>query len=152
MVAKVYSMLKRGIKFTPDGIILLALVVGLVLVEVIATVAAGLPPPELKKEPSKPKIYYVGHGVTAPVVIENSQPTPLEEASSPKVKVPRVVLVEIVIAPDGTVNRAKVWHEDDKSLADVAVRTVKTWKFKPAMRDGTPVWCRLMVEITFKLK
>ena len=29
--------------------------------------------------------------------------------------------------------------------------TVKTWKFKPAMKDGKPVPCKVSVEVGFRL-
>jgi TonB family protein len=37
-------------------------------------------------------------------------------------------------------------------LDENAVEAVKTWKFKPATRNGIPVRVRAMAEITFHLK
>jgi TonB family protein len=33
----------------------------------------------------------------------------------------------------------------------MAIETVKTWKFKPATRNGVPVPVRVVVEVTFRL-
>jgi hypothetical protein len=36
-------------------------------------------------------------------------------------------------------------------LDEKAIETVKTWKFKPATREGVPVPVRVVVEVTFRL-
>ena len=36
-------------------------------------------------------------------------------------------------------------------LTEQAIETVRTWKFQPAMRDGTPVSTRVFVEVHFRL-
>ncbi|MGH9469242.1 MAG: energy transducer TonB [Terriglobia bacterium] len=33
----------------------------------------------------------------------------------------------------------------------VAIKTLRTWKFKPAERDGKPVPVRILVETTFRI-
>jgi len=56
-----------------------------------------------------------------------------------------------MIAADGTVTDVKVTKPFDKGLDESAVRTVKTWKFLPAMKAGKPVAYKTMVEISFRL-
>jgi TonB family protein len=36
-------------------------------------------------------------------------------------------------------------------LDENAVKTVKTWKFKAAQRNGAPVPVKVMVEVSFRL-
>jgi protein TonB len=35
-------------------------------------------------------------------------------------------------------------------LDERAVDAVKKWKFKPAMKDGNPVWMQVTVEVLFR--
>jgi TonB family protein len=47
--------------------------------------------------------------------------------------------VEVVVAPDGTVERIR-FVDGPVRIADVLlVQAVKTWKFTPALKDGGPV-------------
>jgi TonB family protein len=66
-------------------------------------------------------------------------------------KLQGTVVLWIVVGIDGTVMHAKVVKGFDKGLTENAVNTVKTWKFKPAMKDGKAVPCRVMVEVSFRI-
>jgi TonB family protein len=147
VVRKSDSMPKRRFLIPAASMILFVLFAGLAALN--ANANGGLPG-EPGKDPPTPKIYNGGHGVTAPVVIDSPQPASIHEAGGARIK--GVVMLEVVIAADGTVNSAKVQMDPDKRLAEAAVDTVKKWKFKPATKDGRPVWCRLIVEITFHSK
>jgi TonB family protein len=39
----------------------------------------------------------------------------------------------------------------DKGLDESAMQTLRTWKFKPAMKKGKTVPVRVVVEVSFKL-
>jgi TonB family protein len=56
-----------------------------------------------------------------------------------------------MIAADGTVSDVKVTKPFDKGLDENAVRTLKTWKFLPAMKAGKPVPSKTMVSVSFKI-
>jgi protein TonB len=39
----------------------------------------------------------------------------------------------------------------DKGLDENAIETLRTWKFKPAMKKGKPVPVKVVVEVSFRL-
>ena len=61
------------------------------------------------------------------------------------------MVLSIVVDANGNVGDVKVMNSLEPSLDDNAVRTVRTWTFKPATRDGVPVAVRVTVEIAFRL-
>jgi TonB family protein len=61
------------------------------------------------------------------------------------------VLIRIVVGPDGTPRKVKVYRSLDPDLDESAVNTVKQWKFSPGTKDGEPVAVELIVEISFHL-
>jgi len=132
---------------TPAGVILFILFAWLAFLP--ATANGGLPAGP-RKDPATPKIYKAGYGVTAPVVIDSPQPAFTHDESGPKLQ--GVVNVAIMIAANGTVNSAEAQGSPDQRLAEAAVNIVKKWKFKPATKHGVPVWCRVLVVITFHSK
>ena len=95
------------------------------------------------------EIFSVGNGVTAPVPISKPDPPYTKEAKDAKLE--GNVTLWIVVGVDGTVVHAKVVKGIDKGLTESAVNTVKTWKFKPALKDGKPVPCKVMVEVSFRI-
>jgi periplasmic protein TonB len=64
-----------------------------------------------------------------------------------------VVLLEIVVAPDGRPTSVRVARSSGyPPLDDSAVRTVReSWRFLPAVRDGQPHESRVTVPIRFRL-
>ena len=51
----------------------------------------------------------------------------------------------------GNVTDARVAKPLGLGLDEKAQETVRTWRFKPAMRNGTPVPVRVIVEVSFRL-
>ena len=94
-------------------------------------------------------VYTVGNGVSAPDPIYKPDPPYTKEAKAAKIE--GTVVLQIIIGVDGAVTNVKVVKEFDKGLTENAVDTVKTWKFKPAMKDGKPVPCKVSVEVGFRL-
>jgi TonB family protein len=94
-------------------------------------------------------VYRVGNGVSAPIPIYKPEPPYTKEARAAKLQ--GTVVLWIIVGVDGTVTDVKVIKPFDKGLDNNAVQTVKTWKFKPAVKAGKPVPCRVMVEVSFKL-
>jgi TonB family protein len=62
-----------------------------------------------------------------------------------------VILLEIVVTPEGRPDRIKIIKSPSPDLADRAVRTVRTWRFKPAIGfDGRPVAVFTPIQLTFQ--
>ncbi len=56
-----------------------------------------------------------------------------------------------MIDAQGSVSGATVTRSLESSLDKSAVDTVRTWKFKPAMRKGVPVPASITVNVNFNL-
>jgi len=87
-------------------------------------------------------------GVTRPQVISKTDPPYTKEAKDAKVQ--GTVILRITVDANGNVTDAEVEKGLDKGLDENAVNTLKTWKFKPATKNGKPVSSKLSVEVSFK--
>jgi TonB family protein len=94
-------------------------------------------------------VYSVGGGVSAPIPIYKPEPAYSEEAR--KAKYQGTVVLWIVVDASGAVTDCRVVKPLGLGLDEKAVETVKTWKFKPALKNSTPVPVRVMVEVSFRL-
>jgi TonB family protein len=94
-------------------------------------------------------VYSVGGGVSEPIPIFKPDPAYSEEAR--KAKYQGTVVLWIVVDAAGAVTDCRVVKPLGLGLDEKAVETVRTWKFKPAQRNGTPVPVRVMVEVSFRL-
>ena len=94
--------------------------------------------------------YSVGGNVTAPIPIFRPDPPYSEEAR--KAKYQGVVVLLIVVDAQGNVlPDVRVVKPLGLGLDERAVDTVRTWKFKPGLRNNVAVPVRVMVEVTFRL-
>lgn len=59
------------------------------------------------------------------------------------------VVLELVIDAEGCIGRARV-IESVPELDEAALRSVKRWRFSPAMRDGRPVTAIVHAPIVFR--
>jgi TonB family protein len=94
-------------------------------------------------------VYSVGGDVSEPIPIYKPDPPYTKEAKAAKVQ--GVVTLWIVVGVDGAVTDVKASEGFDKGLTENAVETIKSWKFQPAIKDGKPVPCKVMVEVSFKI-
>lgn len=94
-------------------------------------------------------VYDVGGNVMAPVPIYDPDPPYSEEAR--KAKYSGTVSLIIIVDAAGNVTDAQVIKPAGLGLDEKALDTVRTWKFKPAMRNGVPVRVRCSVEVSFRL-
>ncbi len=94
-------------------------------------------------------VYSVGGGVSAPVPVFTPNPPYSEQARHAKYQ--GTVVLWIVVDPQGNVADVRVTKSLGLGLDEKAVETVRTWKFKPALRNGVPVPVRLSLEVTFRL-
>ncbi len=93
--------------------------------------------------------YSVGGNVSAPIPIYKPEPAYSEEAR--KAKYQGTVVLWIIVDAQGSVHDVRVVKPLGLGLDEKAVEAVKTWKFKPATRNGVPVPVRVMVEVSFRL-
>ena len=91
------------------------------------------------------------HGYTTPPV-PTYKPDPPYTPQARHDKIQGTVSLLIVIDAQGNVtNVQEVSKPLGEGLDEKATETVKTWKFKPATRDGVPVPARVYVVVTFRL-
>jgi TonB family protein len=88
--------------------------------------------------------------ITAPTLITKTEAPYTPEGRRDRIE--GIVKLIIVVDVQGNVSDVQ---ETSKPLGDgldqSAIDTVKTWKFKPATRDGTPVAVRTFIDIHFRL-
>src|SRR5436190_1392929 len=98
-----------------------------------------------------PSTYVPGQGVTAPMLLRETKPKYTAEAM--RARIQGVVLLECVVMPDGSVGDVRVVRSLDSvhGLDDESVKTLKQWRFKPGMKDGTAVPVLVKVEISYTL-
>jgi len=94
-------------------------------------------------------VYSVGGGVSEPIAIFRPDPPYSEEAR--KAKLQGTVTLSIIVDAQGNVHDVHVIKPVGMGLDERAADTVATWKFKPAMRNNSPVPVRVLVEVTFRL-
>jgi TonB family protein len=69
-----------------------------------------------------------------------------------KARLAGIVILKIVILPDGSVSDSEVVQSLDKNLDESATKTVRKWRFKPAAGpEGSPVAVSVPVEINFNV-
>jgi len=94
-------------------------------------------------------VYEIGNGVSAPKPV--SMPNPEYTDKARKKKLNGTVIVAMIVTPEGKVRDVKVIKSLEQSLDQQAITAVRTWKFEPAMKDGTPVAVHLKAEVSFRL-
>lgn len=94
-------------------------------------------------------VFRVGNGVTAPVVIYDPIPEYSPEARVAKYQ--GTVVLWAIIGPDGRPHDLRVAHSLGMGLDEKAMESVRTWRFRPATKDGNPVAVEINVEVNFRL-
>ena len=94
-------------------------------------------------------VYSVGGSVSAPVPIYSPDPPYSEEAR--KAKYSGIVVVSIIVDAQGNVHDVQIVKPLGLGLDEKAVETIRTWRFKPALRNNAPVAVRMLVEVSFRL-
>lgn len=88
-------------------------------------------------------------GVGIPIAIYSPEPSFSDEAR--KQKVQGIVTLMLVVGKDGRPYDIHVRQSLGMGLDEQAIETVKTWRFRPATRDGKPVDAQIAVEVIFRL-
>ena len=94
-------------------------------------------------------VFRVGGGVSAPVPIYQPDPEFSEEAR--KAKHQGVVIVNVIVGPDGRAHDLRVVQPLGLGLDEKAIEAVRLWKFEPARKDGRAVAVAVNIEVTFRL-
>lgn len=94
--------------------------------------------------------YRPGSGIDPPRLVREVKAQYTEDAR--RKGVTGNVVLEIVIKSDGSVGDVKVLRGLGYGLEDRAIAAVRTWKFSPARRQGTPVDVIVEVEVEFSLR
>lgn len=87
-------------------------------------------------------------GVTAPAVLSKTEPVFTPQAREKKIS--GTVVLAVVISSAGQISEAKVLRSLEESLDENAIAAVKTWSFRPATKDGSPVACKATIEVNFR--
>lgn len=78
-------------------------------------------------------------------------PNPDYTARARKAGMEGTVGLQMTVTPQGTVDDVKVVKKLDPELDQQALVTVRTWKFRPATKNGQPVPVKISVSVTFSL-
>jgi TonB family protein len=97
----------------------------------------------------KSNALHIGSGVTAPKVLQKTEPEYSEEARVAKYEGTVVLAVEI--APSGSAQNIRVMKGLGLGLDDNAVAAVQQWRFQPATKDGAAVTVQATIEVNFRL-
>jgi zinc D-Ala-D-Ala dipeptidase len=76
-------------------------------------------------------------------------PNPKRPSEPPGLRYLGVVKVQAVLDAEGNVTDAKLVRVVGKEIDSAALEAVRTWKFKPATRNGEPVPAVVIVEVNF---
>lgn len=93
--------------------------------------------------------YAVGKAVSPPGILNQHEPPYSEEAREARYQ--GTLVMSVIIDAEGKVSDVRVVKPLGMGLDQQAVRTVRTWKFKPATRNGVAVPVRVLVQVTFRL-
>jgi TonB family protein len=62
-----------------------------------------------------------------------------------------LVVLNVLVDKTGRINRIRIVRPLGMGLDEQAVEAVKTWRFKPSIRNGEPVSVEMDIEISFRL-
>jgi len=113
----------------------------------------GLAVPAIPQE--APKVaggppYRVGGEVTRPEIVSSTRPVYTELAR--RARVTGTVIVEAIIDEHGDVKDARVLKGLPMGLDQAALDAIRTWKFKPATREGQPVAVYYVLTTNFQVQ
>ena len=103
--------------------------------------------------PGVDDVYTAGvGGVSDPRLIHEVKPNFTADAL--RAKVQGVVVMEVVVLADGSVDpqRIRITRSLEPGLNREAIIAVRQWKFRPSQLLGRPVAARVTVELTFTLR
>lgn len=107
--------------------------------------------PEIWKDDTFPKTQNLtGTQGWTPAIPQNHIEPPYSEKAR-AAQLQGTTVLWLVVSDHGDVEQAAVEQPLGLGLDESALRTVRTWTFKPAISHGAPVRVRVMAEISFRL-
>jgi TonB family protein len=97
-------------------------------------------------------LYHVGEGksdVKPPAPIHTPEPDYSEIARRKRVQ--GTLMLNVLVDKTGQIVRIRIQRPLGMGLDEQAVNALKTWRFKPATRNGEPIPVEMNIEISFKL-
>ena len=61
-------------------------------------------------------------------------------------------MLDVVIMPDGTPDSLKIVRGLDPDLDAKAIECVRSWRFRPALKEGKPIPVRVSIVVAFHCK
>jgi len=95
-------------------------------------------------------VFRVGGGISAPVILHRVDPQYSEEAR--KARYQGTVVLEAIVRRDGTVDILRVVRSLGFGLDENAITALKQWRFRPGLRNGSPVDVSINIEVNFNLR
>ena len=89
-------------------------------------------------------------GVTSPSCLYCPNPDYTNPAREAKYN--GTVLLDATVSAEGRAIGARVVRGVPFGLNEAAIKAVHDWQFKPATREGEPVTCTVMIEVTYSIK
>jgi len=103
--------------------------------------------PDISEDQAFAGYQRVAAGITPPKATHSPDP---EFPKLPPDTEPRGVVVMLIgVDTHGRVQPVRVLRSSAQAFEKSAVATVKTWRFKPAKKDGKPVPVQITIEMTF---
>jgi TonB family protein len=140
---------KRRIAISLAFVVVLTLLAGIAIIHKFPLKGGNAQPFAWDPFPAGTEVFTVGNGVSAPIPIDKPEPPYTQAAKAAKLQ--GTAVLWSIIGPDGAVKDVSVVKPLDPGLDQNAMNTIKTWKFKPALKDGRPVSCRVTVEVSFRM-
>lgn len=107
------------------------------------------PGPQNQQQSSE-RIYKIGEdGVKPPRSTYAPDPEYTDHARRKKIQ--GTVVLACVITATGTTRDVQIIKSLEQGLDKQAVDAVRSWRFEPATRDGSPVPVEIKVEVSFSL-
>jgi protein TonB len=94
-------------------------------------------------------VYRVGGGVSQPRLIYGPEPEFSDEAR--KAKYQGVVLLQVVVGPEGETHGIRVAQSLGMGLDEKAIEAIRQWKFEPSRKEGVPIAVVVDIEVNFHL-
>ncbi len=94
-------------------------------------------------------VFHVGKDDKVKAPVAKFTPPPANSAIAEYEKYQGIVVVNIVVASDGTVHNVRLLRALGMGLDDFALAAVQTWRFQPATHNKEPVAVEMNIEVAF---
>lgn len=111
----------------------------------------NLPPPPVREGPVNREIKRIRRGGTVVEALALSRPGPLYPELAKRARVQGDVLLQAVIAVDGSIKELRV-QTGHPFLIKAAVDAVSQWRYRPTTLNGDPVEVITQITVTFRLR